>query len=132
MHPVVILVPAAVLLLGPRLWVRYVLRRHNSRDEDLPVNAAELAREWLDRNHLYGIPVEITDRDDHYDPEARVVRLSRDKYARRTLTAVTTAAHEVSHALQDAAGYAPFVWRTRLVKFALVIGQVRTDRIDHN
>jgi hypothetical protein len=52
------------------------------------------------------------------------VRLSRDKIDRKTLTAVTAAAHEVAHALQDASAYGPFVWRTRLVRVAQVAVEV--------
>jgi len=35
----------------------------------------------------------------------------------RSLTAVTIAAHEVGHAVQDAEGFKPLMWRTRLVKW---------------
>jgi len=124
MHPVIIVIPAAALILGPRLWVRHVLNQYNHRDEDVPVTAGELARQLLDRQQLYNIRVESTDMGDHYDHRAKTVRLNRDKIDRRTLTAATTAAHEVAHALQDASGYGPFVWRTRLVKVAHVAVEV--------
>jgi Zn-dependent membrane protease YugP len=68
--------------------------------------------------------VEVTDLGDHYDPRDKAVRLSRDKLEGKTLTAVTTAAHEVAHALQDASAYGPFVWRARLAKVAQVTGEV--------
>jgi Zn-dependent membrane protease YugP len=124
MHPVVILVPAAVLIFGPRLWVSHVLNHYNKKDCDFPLNASELARELLDRHGLQAVKVEITDRGDHYDPVDRSVRIARDKQGRKTLTAVTTAAHEVSHALQHADDYGPFLWRTRLAKLAQVTGEV--------
>ena len=47
-----------------------------------------------------------------------MVRLSPENHDRRSLTAVTVAAHEVGHAVQHALGYAPLVWRTRMVKAA--------------
>ena len=34
-----------------------------------------------------------------------------------TLTAITIATHEVGHAIQDARGFKPLKWRTRLVKW---------------
>jgi Zn-dependent membrane protease YugP len=123
-HPVVVLVPALAMILGPRLWVGHVLKRHNRRDLASARRAGELARELLDKNQLQGVKVETTDVSDHYDPENKAVRLGRDKIDRRTLTALTTAAHEVAHAMQDASGYGPFVWRTRLVKVAQRAGEV--------
>lgn len=126
MNPVIVLVPVAALLIAPRLWVNYVLKKHNRKDQALAGTASELAREMLDLYQLQYVKVEITDIGDHYDMEAKAVRLARDKFDRKTLTAVTTAAHEVSHALQDAAGYAPFIWRRQLVKAAQVTGQVGT------
>jgi Zn-dependent membrane protease YugP len=123
MHPVVILIPVAALIFAPRLWVNHVLRRHNGHDGRYRLDASHLARELLDRKGLQAVKVEITDIGDHYDPQGRAVRLARDKYGRRSLTALTTAAHEVAHALQHADGYGPFVWRTRLVKVAQVTGE---------
>lgn len=64
------------------------------------------------------VAVEITDRGDHYDPRAKAVRLTFAHYHGRSLAAVTVAAHEVGHALQDHQGYAPLAWRTRLVHVA--------------
>ena len=72
----------------------------------------------LDELGLHDVGAEITEEGDHYDPLARVVRLTPDKFNGRSLTAVTVAAHEVGHAHQDATGYAPLRWRTRLVKMA--------------
>lgn len=124
MHPAMILIPAAVLVFGPRLWVNHVLKRHSRNDDDLPATGGELARELLDRQGLSTVKVEPTDVGDHYDPAAKAVRLTRDKFERKSLAAVATAAHEVSHALQDASGYLPFVWRSHLVRIAQTTGQI--------
>lgn len=126
MHPVLIVVPAMALILGPRFWVRHVLRQYDREEGDYPSTAGELARELLDRHQLGHVKVERTDIGDHYDQDDKAVRLNRGKIDRKTLTALTTAAHEVAHALQDASGYGPFVWRTRLVKVAQVTVEVGT------
>jgi Zn-dependent membrane protease YugP len=99
------------------------MREHNRKDEDLGGTAAELARELLDWHELQHVKVEITDRGDHYDPEARAVRLNRDKLDRKSLTAYATAAHEVAHAIQHASRYGPFVWRMRLTRAAQVVSK---------
>jgi hypothetical protein len=126
MHPLVIIVPAVGLMLMPQFWVKRVLRKHNSREDGNFPSGGELAKEILARYQLDGVKVESTDLGDHYDPNAKAVRLTRDKIERKTLTAITTAAHETAHAIQDATDYGPFVWRVRLVNIAKVTGQVGT------
>jgi Zn-dependent membrane protease YugP len=124
MHPALILVSAAALILGPGLWVKRVLEQHNREEEDFPATGGDAARQLLDRHQLQSVKVQCTDIGDHYDPDAKAVRLTRDKFERKTLTALTTAAHEVGHALQHASHYPPFLWRTRLVQVARVTGEL--------
>lgn len=124
MYPVVILIPAAALIFGPRAWVSYLLKKHDNKDLDVDVTAREFVRKILDDHKLQVIKVECTDIGDHYDHQARAVRIARNRIDRKTLTALTTAAHEVSHALQDASDYTPFVLRAHLSKVAQVVSQV--------
>ncbi|MES9850314.1 MAG: zinc metallopeptidase [Candidatus Thiodiazotropha sp. L084R] len=115
----IVLVLLLLLLLGPQWWVNRVMTRHNRHDEsNFPGSGGELARHLLDRFSLHEVIVESTDLGDHYDPSVKVVRLSKDKLEGKTLTAITTAAHEVGHALQDAADEPMFRMRTRLGRFA--------------
>ena len=114
-----------ILLVGvlwlPQWWVRRTLGRYHKRDEaNFPGNGGELARHLLDKFGLEDVKVEASKTGDHYDPLARAVRLTPDKCERRTLTSITVAAHEVGHALQDAATEPMFVWRTRLAKWAVL------------
>lgn len=121
MHFIILLIVIALVILGPQLWVRHVLTRYSREDEDFPGTGGELARHLLDRFDLKSVRVEQAEEvGDHYDPVDRVVRLTPDKLDGRTLTAITTAAHEVGHALQHQQGYAPFFLRMRLAKLALV------------
>lgn len=107
-----------VLLFGPSLWVRYVLWRYSRQRDDLPGSGGELARHLIDRFGLQNVTVESTDQGDHYDPQAHTVRLSKDNFSGKSLTAVAVAAHEVGHAIQHARGYRPLVLRSRLVGLA--------------
>lgn len=106
------------LLLAPGWWARAVLRRHAGERDDIPHSGAQLARRLLGESGLPDVTVEISERGDHYDPAVRAVRLLPGNYHGRSLTAITVAAHEVGHAIQDHTGYAPLAWRTRLVRFA--------------
>ena len=113
---VVFLAVIAALVFGPGIWVRRVLERYSTPAERYPSTGAQLARHLLDSEGLHGVGVEKTPDGDHYDPEARMVRLTPDKFDGRSLTAVTVAAHEVGHAIQDRDGYGPLRLRSRLVR----------------
>ncbi|MBO5292003.1 MAG: zinc metallopeptidase [Lachnospiraceae bacterium] len=55
---------------------------------------------------------------DHYDPSAKVLRLSDATYGSNSVAAVGVAAHECGHALQHKEGYAPLSIRSALVPAA--------------
>ena len=110
------LVAVLALVFGPGLWVRRVLARYSEPAERYEATGAEIARRLLDQNGLTGVKVEPTEAGDHYDPIDKAVRLMPDKFGGRSLTAITVAAHEVGHAVQDYRKFAPLHWRTRLVK----------------
>lgn len=109
------------LAMLPQLWVKRVIAQHARERSDFPGTGAEFARHILDGMRLPHVKVEETKLGDHYDPEAKVVRLSPAHFGSRSLSAVVVAAHEVGHAMQDATGYAPLVHRTRLAKQAQYI-----------
>ena len=119
MHFIAVLLLIMLLVLGPQWWVKWVLERYHREEMDFPGTAGELARHLLDRFHLGDVKVEIArESGDHYDPVDRAVRLTPDKIDARTLTAVTTAVHEVGHAIQHGVSYGPFLWRMRLAGIA--------------
>ncbi|MGD2118699.1 MAG: zinc metallopeptidase [Chromatiales bacterium] len=118
---VLIILLIMLLLFGPQIWVQSVLRRYNRQPEsNFPGNGGQLARHLLDKMQLGHVTVEITEQGDHYDPLAQAVRLSKDKYEGRTLTAITVAAHEVGHAIQHGLDEKLFNWRTRLARATVV------------
>ena len=55
---------------------------------------------------------------DHYDPRAKVLRLSPEVYGGRSIASIGVACHEVGHAMQDAKGYLPLVLRNMAVPAA--------------
>lgn len=115
MHFVVLGLLLLAVVFGPSLWVKRVMRRYSEPADRYPGSGADLARHLLRRYGLTEVTVERTDAGDHYDPQAKAVRLTPDNYDSHSLTAITVAAHEVGHALQDHEGFAPLRWRSRLV-----------------
>jgi Zn-dependent membrane protease YugP len=113
---VIITILVLAIVFGPGIWVQKVLARYSEPSDRYSGTGAQLARYLLDKHGLNAVQVESTESGDHYDPEAKAVRLMPDKFDGRSLTAITVAAHEVGHALQDHQKYAPLRLRTRLVK----------------
>jgi len=115
MHFVIFGLILLTLVFGPGLWVSHVMRRYSEPADRYPGTGAELVRHLAKQLNLPDLRVERTETGDHYDPAQGVVRLTPDKFDGRSLTAITVAAHEVGHALQDRDGYTPLRWRTRLI-----------------
>ncbi len=113
-----------VIVFVPQFWVKHVLKKYSQHREEIPGTGGELARHLLDRFDLEEVGVETTEEGDHYDPRARVVRLSPEIMNGKSMTAVTVAAHEVGHALQHQSGYAPLLMRNRLAGFVMVAEKV--------
>lgn len=114
----VLVILAVVIIFGPAYWVKYTLKKYSYPEDRYPGTGEELARRLLDWADLQQVKVEVTDQGDHYDPIDKVVRLTPEKFNGRSLTAITVAAHEVGHAIQDRDGYFPLKLRTRLVQLA--------------
>lgn len=94
------------LIIIPQIWVRGVLNKYSNEPSSIGKTGAEIAREILNRHGLNNVTVEATQRGgDHYDPVAKAVRLSDNFYHGTSLSAVTVAAHECGHAIQDAENY---------------------------
>jgi Zn-dependent membrane protease YugP len=116
MSVVFFLLIIVAVVFGPGLWVQRVLERYSLPADRYSGTGAQLARHLLDKHGLSNVLVEKTTAGDHYDPQDKAVRLTEDKFDGRSLTAITVAAHEVGHAIQDHEGYAPLKIRSRLVR----------------
>ncbi len=117
MHLVILVLLLFGLILGPGLWVKSVMARYSIPANRYERTGGETARDLLNHLGLNSVRTETTERGDHYDPIEKVVRLSPQNFDGRSLTAVTIAAHEVGHALQDARGFRPLHLRTQLVRW---------------
>jgi Zn-dependent membrane protease YugP len=84
------------------------------------MSGAQAARRMLDNAGLSSVAIEQVggQLSDHYDPRAKVLRLSNDVYNGRSMAAVGVACHEAGHAFQDAQNYAPLVVRNLAVPAA--------------
>ncbi|MEQ8289603.1 MAG: zinc metallopeptidase [Gammaproteobacteria bacterium] len=125
MIPALILILILIAVFAPQFWVQYVLRKYSEDIDAMPGTGGELARHLTEKFNLAGVDVEAIEyNNDHYDPEARKIRLAEDNYHGKSLTAITIAAHEFGHALQHAENYQPLALRSNLARFAAVAQKI--------
>src|SRR5215218_2812350 len=100
-----LLVPLAGGLLAQRR-VQEVFVRYRGVPNRAGVSGAEVATTLLGAHGLQRVRVEQTPGalSDHYDGNAGALRLSEPVATERSVAAMGIAAHEVSHAYQDADG----------------------------
>lgn len=122
---VVLIIAIATLILGPQLWVRYVMRRYSKNIDAMPGSGGELAEHLLHRFELSHVKLEKSAPDqDHYDPESNTVRLSPNNFDGKSLTAIAIAAHEVGHAIQFNRNEAVSRLRKRYFPKAILIQRI--------
>ncbi|RDU36360.1 Zn-dependent protease [Neobacillus piezotolerans] len=113
----------ALIILIP-LWaqmrVKGAFNKYSKVASSSRKTGAEVAREILQANGIYDVRIEQGTGflSDHYDPRAKVIRLSPDIYHGHSLAATAVAAHEVGHAIQDQQDYAFLRFRHALVPVA--------------
>ena len=99
----------------PNIWTQRILKKHSNPHPDIPGTGAQFA-EHLIKKYDLNVTLEETQGGDHYDPIEKVVRLSSQNFHTNSLTAITTVAHEIGHALQDKTGYEPLQQRTAMIE----------------
>ncbi|MDD4318522.1 MAG: zinc metallopeptidase [Victivallaceae bacterium] len=84
------------------------------------VSGAEAAARLLRDAGIHDVGIEMADGflSDHYDPSAKMLRLSSAVYNGRSLSSIGVACHEAGHAIQHAENYAPLGMRSALVPLA--------------
>src|SRR5215203_265262 len=108
------------------LWVRSSYKKYSKQMSASGLTGAQTARMLLDRNGLTNVRVEPVagQLTDHYDPRGTTVRLSEGNFAQNSIAAVSVAAHEVGHAIQDASGYLPMKFRAGLFPVVAFSSQI--------
>lgn len=104
-----------ILTSLPNWWTQRILKKHSKPHPDIPGTGGEFA-EHLIKKYKLNITLEETPTGDHYDPIDKVVRISSQNFNTNSLTAITTVAHEIGHAIQDKENYEPLKQRTALIE----------------
>lgn len=122
----IVMIVGALVSGAAALWVRSSYSKYSKQPSASGLTGAQVARTILDRNNLSNVKVEPVagQLTDHYDPRSKVVRLSEGNFRNNSIAAVSVAAHECGHAIQDATGYVPMKLRAGLFPIVNFAGQL--------
>lgn len=107
--------------VGLSIWASYNVNLKFKKYSQMAYSkhvTAEVVANWiLKQAHITNVRIERISGNltDHYDPQAKVLRLSDVVYGSMSVAAIGVAAHECGHAIQDATGYQPLITRRKLV-----------------
>lgn len=118
----VFLLPGMIFSMWASFRVKSTFSEYSRVGSRRGLSGAEAARQLIAARGVPGVHVEETPGflSDHYDPGARVLRLSPDVFHGRSLAALGVAAHEAGHAIQHARDYTPMKLRSAIVKPAMI------------
>jgi uncharacterized protein len=121
-----VMIVGALISGAAALWVRSSYSKYSKQMSASGLTGAQTARMILDRNNLSNVSVEPVagQLTDHYDPMRKVIRLSEGNFSKPSIAAVSVAAHECGHAIQDASGYLPMKLRSGLFPIVNFAGQL--------
>lgn len=110
----------AVLCILAQVRVSSTFNKYAKVRSASGMTGAQAAQRILQLSGIYDVRIEHIrgNLTDHYDPSAKVLRLSDATYGSDSVAAIGVAAHECGHAVQHQKGYAPLKIRSALVPAA--------------
>ncbi len=113
-----------ILTVIAAIWAMIASARVNSTFKKYSVmlnsrglTGASCAAAVLRSAGIYDVRIERIEGNltDHFDPKARVIRLSDSVFSSNSVSAIGVAAHEAGHAIQHEVGYFPIKLRMAII-----------------
>lgn len=116
----ILVIIGLVLCLGASWMVKATYKKYSEVYPMRHMTGAEAAQRILQSAGITDVRIEQVDGDltDHYDPRAKVLRLSQLNYNTSSVAAIGVAAHEAGHAVQHNVGYFPLKFRNAILPVA--------------
>ncbi len=110
----VFVLPAMIFALIAQGMVQSTFQKYSKVSTRSQTTGYNAARMILEENGIHDVKIEHISGNltDHYDPRAKVIRLSDATYGSMSAAAVGVAAHEAGHAVQHAKEYTPIKIRS--------------------
>jgi Zn-dependent membrane protease YugP len=115
-----LVVPAILLSMIAQALVQSTFAKYSKIACSRKITGQGAAEYLMKANNIRDVKIEAVGGSltDHYDPGAKVLRLSQPVYAQTSIAAVGVAAHETGHAIQHALHWGPLGLRSALVPVA--------------
>lgn len=115
-----LLIPVLLFSLIAQFRVKSTFKKYNQISTRNGITGTQAARMILNMHNLGNVRIEGVGGEltDHYDPRAKVLRLSDSTRDINSIAAIGVAAHEAGHAIQDGVNYLPNKIRASLVPVA--------------
>jgi Zn-dependent membrane protease YugP len=115
-----LVLPTLLLSLYAQILVKSTFSKYSRIPSCRHITGHEAAGLLMQLNRIRDVAIEPVrgSLTDHYDPGAKVLRLSRPVYGETSIAAIGVAAHETGHAIQHARSYGPLALRGTLVPVA--------------
>jgi Zn-dependent membrane protease YugP len=117
-----LMLPAFAFAMWAQWKVKSTFERFSRVRAANGLSGREMARQIMARNGVTDVSVEPVGGmlSDHYDPGAKIVRLSESNYDGDSISSIAVAAHEVGHVLQHHEGWYPLKLRTGMAPAASI------------
>ena len=117
MYYIVLVLPCVLFAFWAQNKVNSTFNRYSRVQNLRGLTGAQAAQRILQANGITDVRIEhISGKlTDHFDPQAKVIRLSDEVYGVASIAAVGVAAHEAGHAVQYATDYAPIRIRAAII-----------------
>jgi Zn-dependent membrane protease YugP len=116
----ILVVPTILLSLWAQIMVKSTFAKYSKIRCSRNITGQDAAALLMRVNNIRDVRIEAAGGSltDHYDPAAKVLRLSQPVYGQTSIAAVGVAAHETGHAIQHALSWGPLALRSTLVPVA--------------
>ncbi len=114
---IILVIPAMLLAVWAQVKVKSTYGKFAKVGNTRGITGAYAAQAVLTHYGINDVRIEQVSGklSDHYDPKAKVIRLSSEVYGGSSIAAVGIACHEAGHAAQHAENYVPIKVRNTLV-----------------
>ena len=114
---IILVIPAMIIAGIAQYKVKSTYKKFAKVANSRGITGAYAAQAVLSHYGIRDVKIEQTSGQltDHYDPKAKVIRLSQGVYDSSSVAAVGIACHEAGHAAQHASKYVPIEIRNALV-----------------